>query len=73
MSKRLDGEIVVLEPLGREHEDGLRAIAADPEIWRWMTVHGHEPESFTGWLDMTLAAAEEGREAPYVIRLRESG
>jgi N-acetyltransferase len=72
LSERLEGEIVVLEPLGREHEDGLRAIAADPEIWRWMTVSGHEPETFTGWLDMTLAAAEEGREAPYVIRLRES-
>jgi RimJ/RimL family protein N-acetyltransferase len=69
---RLEGEIVVLEPLGREHEDGLRAIAGDPEIWRWMTVHGHEAETFTSWLEMTLAAAEDGREAPFAILLRES-
>jgi N-acetyltransferase len=73
LSKRLEGEIVVLEPLGREHEEGLRAIASDPEIWRWMTVHGHEGNTFTSWLDMTLAAAEEGREAPFAILLRESG
>jgi N-acetyltransferase len=73
LSERLEGEIVVLEPLGREHEDELRAIAADPDIWRWMTVRGHEPGTFTGWFDTTLTAAEEGREAPYVIRLRETG
>jgi RimJ/RimL family protein N-acetyltransferase len=73
LSERLEGEIVVLEPLRPEHEDRLRAIAGDPEIWRWMTVHGHDPKTFTGWLDMTLTAAEEGREAPFVIILRETG
>jgi N-acetyltransferase len=73
LSQRLEGEIVVLEPLRPEHEDGLRAIAGDPEIWRWMTVHGHEREAFTGWLDMTLAAARDGREAPFTILLRETG
>jgi N-acetyltransferase len=73
LSERLEGEIVVLEPLGREHEEELRAIAADPDIWRWMTVRGHEPEIFTSWLDSTLTAAREGREAPYAIRLRETG
>jgi N-acetyltransferase len=70
LSERLEGEIVVLEPLGPEHEEALRAVAADPEIWRWMTVHGHEPDTFTGWLDMTLTAAEEGLEAPFAIVLR---
>jgi RimJ/RimL family protein N-acetyltransferase len=73
LSERLEGEIVVLEPLGREHEEELRAIAADPDIWRWMTVRGHEPETFTSWLNLTLTAAEEGREAPFAIRLRETG
>jgi RimJ/RimL family protein N-acetyltransferase len=73
LSERLEGEIVVLEPLGPEHEDALRAIAEDPEIWRWMTVHGHEPDTFTGWLDMTLTNAHEGREAPFAIILREIG
>jgi N-acetyltransferase len=73
LSTRLEGEIVVLEPLQRKHEEELRAVAADPEIWRWMTVHGHEPDTFTRWLDVTLEAAEEGREAPFAIVLRETG
>jgi RimJ/RimL family protein N-acetyltransferase len=73
LSERLEGDIVVLEPLGPDHEEGLRAIADDPEIWRWMTVHGHEPETFSGWLETTLTAAAEEREAPFAILLRESG
>jgi N-acetyltransferase len=73
LSERLEGEIVVLEPLGPEHADALRTVAADPEIWRFMTVHGHQPEAFTGWLESTLTAAREGREAPFAIVLRETG
>jgi len=57
LSERLEGEIVVLEPLGPEHADALRTVAADPEIWRFMTVHGHQPEAFTGWLESRLPAS----------------
>jgi RimJ/RimL family protein N-acetyltransferase len=73
LSRRLEGEIVVLEPLGPEHEKGLRAAAVDVEIWRWLPVHGHDPETFGAWLELTLAAAEDGREAPFAVRLRETG
>jgi N-acetyltransferase len=73
LAARLEGEIVVLEPLRQEHEEGLRNAGADPEIWRWTTVHGHEPETFATWFDAALAAAEEGREAPFAIVLRETG
>ena len=27
---------MTLEPLEPEHEDGLRAAAADEQVWRWM-------------------------------------
>jgi RimJ/RimL family protein N-acetyltransferase len=73
LAERLEGEIVVLEPLGREHEDALQAVAADPEIWRWMTVHGHEPPTFARWLEAALGAAREGTEAPFAIVLRDTG
>jgi N-acetyltransferase len=73
LAARLEGEIVVLEPLRREHEEALRRAGADPEIWRWMTVHGHQPEVFASWFEVALAAAEGGREAPFAIVLRESG
>ena len=73
LAARLEGRLVVVEPLTRAHADGLRAAAADPAVWRWMTVAAHEPEGFERWLEAALAAGEEGTEAPFAILLRESG
>jgi N-acetyltransferase len=73
LAARLEGRLVIVEPLSRDHAEGLRAAAADPAIWRWMTVTAHEPEAFERWLETTLAAAEAGTEAPFAILLRESG
>jgi RimJ/RimL family protein N-acetyltransferase len=36
LAARLEGRVVMLEPLGAEHEAGLRAAAADEQVWRWM-------------------------------------
>ena len=36
LSARLEGRLVTLEPLGPEHEEGLRAAADDQRIWQWM-------------------------------------
>jgi N-acetyltransferase len=73
LTARLEGRLVVVEPLTRAHAEGLRLAAADPAIWRWMTVSAHEPEGFERWLAATLSAADEGTEAPFAILLRESG
>jgi RimJ/RimL family protein N-acetyltransferase len=36
LATRLEGRLVVLEPLGPEHEQGLRSAAGDERIWQWM-------------------------------------
>jgi RimJ/RimL family protein N-acetyltransferase len=72
LTERLEGRIVVLEPLTREHAQGLAVAARDPEIWSWSIAPADEPHTFAAWLDGALAAAEAGREAPYAILLRES-
>jgi RimJ/RimL family protein N-acetyltransferase len=36
LATRLEGRLVTLEPLGPEHEQGLRAAADDERIWQWM-------------------------------------
>jgi RimJ/RimL family protein N-acetyltransferase len=73
LAARLEGRLVVVEPLTRAHAEGLRLAAADAAVWRWMTVSAHEPEGFERWLEATLSAADEGTEAPFAILLRESG
>ncbi len=58
---RLEGRLVVLEPLGPEHADGLRGAAADERIWEWMTTRDVE-----AWIAEALSA--EGRQAFAVLR-----
>jgi RimJ/RimL family protein N-acetyltransferase len=62
LATRLEGRIVVLEPLRRHHEDGLRAAAADDRIWRFMLTD--DPEA---WLHAAFAEAEAGVRVPYTI------
>ena len=56
LAQRLEGRIVVLEPLGPEHVDGLRAAAADDRIWTWMITRDVEQ-----WISDALG--EEGRQS----------
>ena len=49
LAQRLEGRIVVLEPLGPEHVDGIRAAAADERIWTWMWT-----TDIDAWLEHTL-------------------
>jgi N-acetyltransferase len=73
LAERLEGRLVVLEPLAEAHAEGLREAAADREIWRWTTAPAYEPAGFTAWFAEALAAAEAGLEAPFAILLREGG
>jgi len=59
LAQRLEGRIVVLEPLGPEHVDGLRAAAADDRIWTWMVTRDVEQ-----WISDALG--EQGRQ-PFAI------
>jgi N-acetyltransferase len=52
LAQRLEGRIVVLEPLTEEHVPGLRQAAADERIWRWMLT-----TDFEVWLGYTLGSS----------------
>jgi RimJ/RimL family protein N-acetyltransferase len=60
--ERLEGRLVTLEPLRREHEEGLLVAAADERIWRFMA-----RRTVDEWLDETFAEAEAGRRAPFTV------
>src|SRR5437867_9102297 len=55
---RLEGRLVTLEPLAREHVDGLRAAAADERIWRFMVTTDAE-----AWIEQALA---DSARVPFV-------
>lgn len=63
LAKRLEGEIVVLEPIEARHENGLREASRPPEIWTWTIPRGKSQEHFQTWFKDTLAACEAGGEA----------
>ncbi len=51
LDPRLEGRIVVLEPLGERHVPDLREAAADERAWRWMLT-----TDFDVWLRYTLGS-----------------
>ena len=49
LAQRLEGRIVVLEPLGPEHVDGIREAAGEERIWTWMWT-----TDIDAWLEHTF-------------------
>ena len=68
----LEGRIVRLEPLRREHEDGLWLASRDPRTWRWLSiVQPQTREAWSAFVAQALAAAEAGTEIPLVTLRHE--
>ena len=73
LRERLDGQLIVLEPIGAEHEPAMRAAAADPVVWRWMQIDASGADGFGRWFEHALENAEAGTEVPFATVDRESG
>jgi RimJ/RimL family protein N-acetyltransferase len=72
LSERLEGRLVVLEPLERGHEEPLWEAASDPDVWRFMTtVAGASRQGFRGWVEEALAGAARGERVPFATVLRD--
>jgi RimJ/RimL family protein N-acetyltransferase len=70
------GELVMLEPLGAEHEDALFGAGHDHDMWRYLSAFPNAFESrqrFHCWLCEALAATAAGEEAAWAIVDRASG
>jgi len=72
LTTRLEGSIVVLEPLREEHAEELWEAAQAPETWEWLA-HLNVRERFDLWLELTLEAAAAGSEGPFTTRRRDTG
>lgn len=70
---RLEGELIVLEPLEPRHAEGLRAASEHPEIWTWTTPVGESTEFFESWFAESLAENAAGAEGVFATIDRSSG
>ncbi len=73
LATRLEGDLVVLEPLEEAHADGLWEAARAPEIWQWLARVGSSREYFDFWMEISLTAAREGREGVFATRRKSDG
>lgn len=69
----LEGHGVRLEPLARDHHDGLAAAAADGELWKLWFTSVPEPEQTHAYISAALAGREAGHMLPWAVRELANG
>jgi RimJ/RimL family protein N-acetyltransferase len=76
LTGRMEGQLVAVEPLRAEHEQGLFAAGRDREVWAYLSAFPNACETrerFHRWLAQALAASAAGEEGGWAILERASG
>ena len=73
LAPRLDGAIVILEPLAPAHFDALFEASLPPEIWTWWSVEMSGRDAFAVWFEDALRAGAEGTRAHFATLDARSG
>ena len=69
----LSDDRVRLEPLGPQHEDGLRRAAADGELWTIRVTSVPEPGDTRGYIERALQGFAEGHRLAFAVLDATSG
>ena len=56
-----------LEPLGLEHEDGLRAAAADGQLWKLRVTSVPEPHNTRAYIETALQQRRDGNRLAFAV------
>ena len=64
----LEGRHVGIEPLAYEHEAGIKAAAADGELWNLWYTSVPSPEKTREWIDAALDMRANLGAMPFVVR-----
>jgi RimJ/RimL family protein N-acetyltransferase len=70
---RMEGRVVVLEPLREEHFDGLWAAAQDERIWTWKPLRCDDRATFDGYVRSGIEQAAARQEVPFATLDAHSG
>ena len=69
----LRGRHATLEPLGPEHLDGIRAAAADGELWRLWYTSVPAPAKADDWLAIARSMRDDQGAMPFAVRDSRDG
>lgn len=69
----LSGRGIELVPLALDHEAGLRAAAADGELWKLRVTSVPEPDQTRTYIDDALKARDVGHRFAFAVRDAASG
>jgi RimJ/RimL family protein N-acetyltransferase len=69
----LENEHVLLRPVRPGDRAALRAIAMDPQIWRYFVIRIETEADFDAFFDAGLADLGAGRRIPYFIADKRTG
>ncbi|MGO4392041.1 GNAT family N-acetyltransferase [Variovorax sp. M-6] len=64
---------IALVPLSLAHEDGLRAAAADGELWNLRVTSVPEPKDTRGYIEAALKMREDGNRFAFAVTDEASG
>jgi len=64
---------VVLVPLSLDHEEGLRAAAADGQLWNLRVTSVPEPEQTRAYIETALQMREEGHRFAFAVTEEATG
>jgi RimJ/RimL family protein N-acetyltransferase len=70
---QLEGHGVRLEPLSLEHEAGLKAAAADGQLWELFFTSVPEPHQVSSYISDALEKQKQGEMLPWAVRDLKSG
>jgi RimJ/RimL family protein N-acetyltransferase len=69
----LEGRLVRLEPLRRDHHAALCAVGLDPELWRWTGGHVDTADDMRAYIERALERQAQGTVLPFATVERRSG
>ncbi|WP_300659978.1 GNAT family N-acetyltransferase [Hydrogenophaga sp.] len=64
---------MALVPLSLDHEDGLRAAAADGELWKLRITSVPEPHETRGYIETALKMLDEGHRFAFAVTEEATG
>lgn len=70
---RMEGSLVVLEPISEPHKDGLWLAAQAPEIWEWTSHIADSREDFDSWFAVSVSHLETGEKHTFTTLDRATG